>query len=39
MDTNFMRRILDWLIKALDVALVISAGAAVIFVVVFLVLR
>jgi hypothetical protein len=39
MDTNSVKRLLDWLIKVLDVVLVLSAGAVIIFVVVFLVLR
>ena len=40
MDTNIiMDRLLDWLIKVLDVVLVISAGVTIIFVVVFLVMR
>ena len=39
MDTDFMKRLLDWLLRVLDVALVISAGVTIIFVVVFLVMR
>jgi len=34
-----MKRLLDWLIKVLDIALVLSAGAIVVFVVCFLVMR
>ena len=40
MDTNIiMDRILDWFIKVLDVVMVIAAGALIVFVVVFLVVR
>jgi hypothetical protein len=34
-----MKRLLDWLIKVLDVALIISAGAMIVFVVLFLVTK
>ena len=39
MDSDFMKRLLDWLLSVLDVALVISAGAMIVFVVFFLVLK
>ena len=34
-----MKRLLDWLLKVLDVVLVISAGVTIIFVVLFIVLN
>jgi hypothetical protein len=39
MDTDFMKRLLDWFIKVLDVVLIIGTGAMVVLVICFFVLR